>query len=381
MQRMRRVQAAVGIAVAAGLLCACAGAPPPARAPAAGELAAPPALPDPQGLRAQLQGRAPGGVLSELPPERAEQARLERDACAGTKSVRGRSACALRAEQYARGEGAVAVDEGLAAALHEQACALGHWQSCAQLGLTYAEGTGVRASPERSAQLYWLACANGPIPAACLNLGLQYAEGQGVAQSDAVAEAYYARACEEHLPQGCRNLEALREARREAALAPERAAQVPNASFRALPPDKAARVRPELLKCFDTFSRTHCNDLGVDYARGLEVARDEAIAAAFFEQACHLGESAACTNLTSAALAARAHARPLASAERVLSEACDAGQAVACSELGAQALVSARAAELLQGTDAHYDAVHVRALFGRACTLGLSSACAQQQAR
>jgi uncharacterized protein len=349
---------------AALLVLGCAGAPGAPRVePAAAQ---PPPVPgDPGELQAQLRGNVPGGVLSELPPERADLARHERETCAGQKRVLGQLACVQRAEQYAQGTGGVARDAGLAAALLEQSCALGHWQSCARLGLVLAEGDGVRASPERSAQLYWLACANGPVPAACLNLGLQYATGEGVQQSDALAATYYERACQGLNAQGCRNLEALQEAQRQAALAPERAAQVPNASFRALPPEKAARVRPDLLKCFDLYSRTHCNNLGVDYARGLEVARDEAIAAAFFEQACQLGEATACTNLTSAALAARAHHRPLATADAVLSRACDEGQAVACSELGVQALASARPE----------DDARARRLLTRACAAQQAMAC------
>lgn len=312
-------------------------------------------------LQAQMRGHVPGGTLSQLPPERAGIAARERADCA----ARGPSHCARRAEQYEQGTGTVPIDAGLAAALLEQACVLEHWQSCARLGLVYAEGAGMGVDAERSAQLYWLACANGPIPAACVNLGLQYAEGVGVPQSEPIAESYFERACQGRNTLGCKNLEALRQARRERALAPERAAQVPNASFRALPPDKAARIRPELLQCFDAYSRTHCNNLGVDYARGLEVARDEALAAALFEQACHLGEATACTNLTNAALAAQRRARPLASADKVLSEACEAGQAVACSELGAQALVSARPED---------DARALR-LLGRACSAGNAMAC------
>jgi TPR repeat protein len=76
-----------------------------------------------------------------------------------------------------------------------------------------------------------------------------------------------------------------------------------------------------------------CSTLGVMYAGGHGVARDDEHAAALFASACAAEQWTACTNLAACYSTGRGVPRDARRATELLSRACTGGDPSACAEL------------------------------------------------
>ena len=68
------------------------------------------------------------------------------------------------------------------AELFEKGCNSGNVGGCANLGLLYDVGQGVKQDYKKAAELYEKACNSGNV-ISCFNLGIMYENGIGVEQS------------------------------------------------------------------------------------------------------------------------------------------------------------------------------------------------------
>jgi serine/threonine protein kinase len=81
-------------------------------------------------------------------------------------------------------------------------------------------------------------------------------------------------------------------------------------------------------------SREACANLGVMYASGKGVAKDDARAAALYATACNAGDATGCNNLGNIYALGRGVSKDFAEAASLYARACAAGNAVSCSNLG-----------------------------------------------
>ncbi len=88
---------------------------------------------------------------------------------------------------------------------HRQGCEAGAPESCTDLALMYRNGTGVRKSYERAAELYRRGC-NGGDGRGCTWLGIHYHKGEGVPESRSQAASLFQQGCTKGHATGCANL-------------------------------------------------------------------------------------------------------------------------------------------------------------------------------
>ncbi len=110
-----------------------------------------------------------------------------------------------------------------------------------------------------------------------------------------------------------------------------------------------------------------CNLLGVEYAQGVAVPKDDAKAADLYMRGCGGGMPFACTNLARAYQAGRGVSRDLAQARALFQKACDSGGLLACIDGGLL---------LMRGIGGPADARQAVANFQRACDAGAFVGCA-----
>lgn len=99
-------------------------------------------------------------------------------------------------------------------------------------------------------------------------------------------------------------------------------------------PSRAARAAVFLEKACEGGVDNACNSLGVLYARGRGVKKDEVRAAALYQRACSGGSLIACSNLGSAQLDGRGVEEEIELAITNFKRACDGGYAGGCNHLG-----------------------------------------------
>jgi len=81
-------------------------------------------------------------------------------------------------------------------------------------------------------------------------------------------------------------------------------------------------------------SREACDNLGVMYASGKGVARDDARAAALYATACNAGNALGCNNLGNIYASGRGVSKDNAQAASLYTKACADGNAIGCSNIG-----------------------------------------------
>ena len=81
-------------------------------------------------------------------------------------------------------------------------------------------------------------------------------------------------------------------------------------------------------------SREACDNLGVMYASGKGVAKDDARAAALYATACNAGNALGCNNLGNIYASGRGVSKDNAQAASLYAKACADGNAIGCSNLG-----------------------------------------------
>jgi TPR repeat protein len=172
----------------------------------------------------------------------------------------------------------------LAAALYELGCQRGlHAGSpCTALGLLYMTGNGVVRHPGHAVALFTRGCELGS-SSACGNVGTLYASGEAGAVDDGKAQTFFKRACKRGEKQSC-----------EAATSKLKPGQ--NAAFDALTDADKAAVRKSIEACRPP-TAWRCTRWGERFQNGLGVQASAPAAAAFFQQACLLGEPLACAKM------------------------------------------------------------------------------------
>ena len=86
-----------------------------------------------------------------------------------------------------------------------KACAKGYAMGCANLGLAYLEGEGVKQDSVKGVAIFRQTCDGLKSAAACELLGHMYAAGNGVRQSVEDALTFYGKACDLKGKIGCEN--------------------------------------------------------------------------------------------------------------------------------------------------------------------------------
>ena len=202
-----------------------------------------------------------------------------------------------------------------AATAFDAACVKGDAEACRNLGVLYAEGTGVARDPVRALALYGQACDRGNA-AACNNLGLVLLQGHGVQPDPVAARRWFGKACDEKSLLGCRNL-GLTLVRGEGG-----------------DKDPAAALAVFQKTCDDGLVLA-CTNAAQVHAAGEGVARDLGAAVKLYQQACEGGDPAGCRLLGGAYLRGEGVPAGAAAAAMWLGRACDRNDAYACAVLGA----------------------------------------------
>jgi hypothetical protein len=81
-------------------------------------------------------------------------------------------------------------------------------RGCFDLGVHYANGTGVAQDNAQAVAFYRKACNGGEL-SACNNLGIKYEKGSGVSADPTQAAALYRKSCDGGDKDGCTNLKRL----------------------------------------------------------------------------------------------------------------------------------------------------------------------------
>ena len=149
-----------------------------------------------RGSKSKLPDDAAIGDGGVDPAELA--ARLDKKCVAGDLE-----ACRNLGVMYAEGTG-VSPDLPRAAALYKQACTGGNLSACNNLALALAEGMGTEKNVQRALETYQKAC-DGGYKLACRNLGLMYRDGRGVPADQMRAGTLFDKACKGGVPFACTN--------------------------------------------------------------------------------------------------------------------------------------------------------------------------------
>lgn len=93
---------------------------------------------------------------------------------------------------------------------YEKACNGGVELGCANLGILYEHGLGVKKDPKRAVEIYRTSCNQGGARS-CYNLANAYRKGEIVAQDYALAMSAYENACKKNDIPSCANIGAMYE--------------------------------------------------------------------------------------------------------------------------------------------------------------------------
>jgi len=256
-------------------------------------------------------------------------------------------------------EDAPAGDGGLApvelAGRFDRKCVAGDLEACRNLGVMYAEGTGVSPDPRRATALFGQACNGGNMPA-CNHLALALAEGMGVERQPAKAVEVYQRACDGGYKLACRNLGLmLRDGRgvpadlvrAEGLFDKACKGGVPFACTNAGDLDAARAVKGgaaryrEMVAHYkqgcDAGDPTACRQIGIAYLEGRGLPKSSSAAAVWLERACMPDDPVACRLLGAMKLQGLGVARDAERGKQMLARACDAKDDEACRLLKAVA--------------------------------------------
>jgi serine/threonine-protein kinase len=113
-------------------------------------------------------------------------------------------------------------------------------------------------------------------------------------------------------------------------------------------------------------SREACDNLGVMYAGGKGVAKDDARAAALYATACNAGNALGCNNLGNIYASGRGVSKDNAQAASLYAKACADGNAVGCSNIGNYYRL---------GIGVEKDAAKARQFLDKGCKLGNQWGC------
>jgi TPR repeat protein len=227
-------------------------------------------------------------------------------------------ACRNLGVMYAEGTG-VASDLRRATALFGQACNGGNLSACNHLALALAEGLGTDKQPQRAAEIYQKAC-DGGFKLACRNLGLLLRDGRGVPVDLARAELLLDKACKGNVPFACTNAGDL------------------DAMLAAKGTGTQARYKQSIghykLGC-DGGDPTACRQIGIAYLEGRGLPKSPPAAAVWLERACMPDDPVACRILGAMKVQGQGVAKDLERGKQMLSRACDAKDDEACRILKA----------------------------------------------
>jgi TPR repeat protein len=189
-------------------------------------------------------------------------------------------------------------------------CDRGDSGSCANMGLMFFVGRGVKTDTLRASSLFQTACEKGNGPA-CGRLGAMFLAGSGPAADETRGRELLTRACTGGWMEACWRLGEL--GRRS--------------------PTSGINV----LALFDRACRggdgEGCASLGTVLDQGIAGPPDRDKAFALFKQGCDLGSARACTLYGSAFEHARGTPMDVPHAAALYGKACDAGFADGCNRL------------------------------------------------
>ena len=195
-----------------------------------------------------------------------------------------------------------------------KACENNQSKECLKLGMVYEEGSYLPPDTRVSAWYYYKACQQGE-GAACRRLATQYYYGEGVVKSKPNALWYLRRGCTLRDPKSCYYLAKQYMHGKEIRKDPESAEKLyryackhgvmgactslADLLYRRSKSDRNAAA--EMIQLYRKACRagviSYCGDLGVEYIRGRNVAKNLSKAHDLFDYACRKGDYASCTNL------------------------------------------------------------------------------------
>jgi len=235
----------------------------------------------------------------------------------------------------------------------DRQCAAGDLEACRNLGILYAEGTGVSPDPPRATKLFAQACNGGNLPS-CNHYALALAEGMGTERQPAKAVDVYQRACDGGYKLACRNLGLmLRDGRgvpadlvrADALLDKACKGGVPLACTNAGDLDAVRAIKggparyKEMLAHYkqgcDAGDPTSCRQIGIAYLEGKGLPKSTGAAAVWLERACMPDDPVACRVLGLMKLHGTGVPRDIERGKQMLMRACDAKDAEACRTLKA----------------------------------------------
>lgn len=220
-------------------------------------------------------------------------------------------ACRNLGVMYAEGTG-VSPDPRRATALFDKACTGGNMPACNYLAIALAEGMGVERQPAKAVEVYQKACDSG-YKLACRNLGLMLRDGRGVAVDLVRAETLLDKACKGGVPFACTNAGDLDAAR---------AVKGGSARYKAM-------VTHYKQGC-DSGDPTACRQLGIAYLEGKGLPKSSSAAAVWLERACMPDDPVACRLLGVMKVQGIGLARDIERGRQMLVRACDAKDDEAC---------------------------------------------------
>jgi len=249
------------------------------------------------------------------------------------------------------GPGDGGIDPVELAGWFDRKCVTGDLDACRNLGVMYAEGTGISRDVQRAAKLFVQACNGGNLPA-CNNLAFAYLEGTGVERQPAKAAEVYQKACDGGYKLACRNLGLmLRDgtsvpadlARAELLLDKACKGGVPFACTNAGDVDAMRAIKggparyKEMVAHYkqgcDAGDPTSCRQLGVAYLEGKGLPKSTSAAAMWLERACVPDDPVGCRLLGLMRIQGLGVARDVERGRQLLGRACDAKDDLACRAL------------------------------------------------
>jgi TPR repeat protein len=169
----------------------------------------------------------------------------------------------------------------------QEGCTAGDLDKCANLGESYAKGTGVAQDPAKAANIFRDACNRGGARA-CMLLGEAYANGAGVTKDTAQANEFLGKGCDSGEEESCvRACDLLNDA--------VRCLRVGVLSSKgAKDPKRAATF---FRKACDNGHPLGCRELGMMYRDGVGLAKDTDKATEFLKRGDELLRTA-CSGAT-----------------------------------------------------------------------------------
>ena len=141
----------------------------------------------------------------QQPPDNVKALRYFKLACDNDHAA----ACNEIGRIVGTGDGGQKVDFAVANEMFEKSCNLGDAQGCANLGIMYDQGSGVKQDATKARELYEKGC-EGKISNACFNLGLFREKGLGGKKDIAGAKSAYTEACDQGDDDACKKLKRLK---------------------------------------------------------------------------------------------------------------------------------------------------------------------------